>query len=247
MTTSWEDVARQRRRRETLNCVGVLAFSVFFAVGAVLFAGDPADRWWLWTAATLSLFMVGLAAGVLTHRLGLVPRQLHATLTETPSELSMVPQQSGRAAFGMGPAALAWTAAALTVTLAPSSVFPWVMASILWVGSALFVLLMLVSIRWSMSEGTAEQRIDYRLFSYTDRIERIDELSYQQDKNWLWVHGPAIRTWTVFGRTGHPAVRTKTILVLADLPSVTPGELAATIEHHAGRSIHIGPLPGEFG
>ncbi|GAC56885.1 hypothetical protein GOHSU_14_00520 [Gordonia hirsuta DSM 44140 = NBRC 16056] len=223
------------------------AFGAFFVAGAVIPGDDPADRWMRPMFAALAAVMFGFVAGVGLQLTGLVPAGLRPTLDETADDLTMVPQQPGRAAFGMGPVGAAWLVATLIVTLAPAGVAPLVIVAVFWLGTGAFLVLMLASIRWRMSAGRIEQRIDYRIFAYTDHIERVDELSFQENKNWLWVAGPATRTWTVFGRPGRPAPRARTVIVLAELPEMSPGELAAAIERHTGQPILLGPPPGQFG
>ncbi len=244
--TDWNEIARKQRRRQLLAAGGLLV------IGALLIAGGLAvaaaeDGWFGWLSLALGAVLIGLVAGTAMQRLGAVPRRLQPVLVDTDDALAAVPQQPGRAVFGAGTTALAWLIGTVIVTIAAGSEFPLILVLVMWFGLGAFVLLMLVSIRWRIADGGAEQTIDYRVFGYTDRIERIDVLSYQDNKNWLWVHGPATRTWSVFGRPGTPSARSKTVLVLAEFPDRTLAEVAAAVERHTGRSIQVGPLPGEFG
>lgn len=243
----WVALSRRQRRRQWAAAIFFVVLGAFFAVGAALPGDDPADRWIQPMFAAMSAVMFGFVLGAGLQLTGLVPAELRPTLDETAEDLTMVAQQPGRAAFGMGPVAAAWLVATLIFTLAPAGVFPLMIVLVMWLGTGAFLLLMLVSIRWRISGGRIEQRIDYRILAYTDRIEQVDELWFQENKNWLWVTGPATRTWSILGRSGRPALRARTVIVLAELPEMSPGELAATIERHTGCPIQLGTQPGQFG
>lgn len=234
--SDWDTFARKQKRKPLMAAAVLGVIGAFLLVGGIaMFAKLTGDeRWMAGTITLMGAFLLALAGGGLLPRLGWIPRRVQPTFDDDGERLAVVSQPPGRAAWGTGLAAALWTAMTIVALLAPAGAVPIPLVLLAVLGAVLFVVICLVSIRWQIAAGSAEQRIDYRLFAYADRIERIDRMGFQADKNWLWLDGPATRTWSWFGRPGHPTVRQRTVIVLADLPGIAPAELAAAIERHAG-------------